>query len=167
MIDKPFFSGTKHDGGKTPLHLLPPDSMWAIADVLAFGQKKYDSWNWYGGIKWSRLFSACLRHLWQWWRGEDKDPESGLSHLAHAGCCLMFLLQFVLENRAELDDRPTKFKEFKSILHSEETILSENFANQRSREFSRWEFPNPAVGLGSLGSGDPPGTAWSTTEVHK
>ena len=36
--------------------------------------------------------------------GEDKDPESGLSHLAHAACCIMFLLEFE-KTHPELDDR--------------------------------------------------------------
>lgn len=105
--------GLKYDADKVPLHLLPPDALWAIAEVLQFGAKKYTTtescgeWNWYEGIKWSRLFGACLRHLWQWWRKEEKDAESGLSHLAHAGCCLLFLIQFVCEERHELDDRPS------------------------------------------------------------
>jgi hypothetical protein len=101
--------GTKYDRDKTPLHLLPPDALWAIAEVLQFGAQKYDAWNWYKGIKISRLFGACLRHLWQWWRGEDRDPESGLSHVAHAGCMLLFMLQFIVERRVELIDRPEAF----------------------------------------------------------
>lgn len=78
-----------------------------IAKVLDFGAKKYDSWNWSKGIAWSRVYGALLRHLFAWWRGEDRDPESGLSHLAHAGCCLVFLLQYNLTRRS-YDDRPTK-----------------------------------------------------------
>lgn len=98
--------GMKFDNSKTPLELLPPDALWSIADVLKFGAQKYDVWNWYKGIRYSRMFGACLRHLWQWWRGEALDPESGLPHLSHAGCCLLFLLQHVLERRVERDDRP-------------------------------------------------------------
>jgi len=105
-------AGLKYDGNKVPLHLLPPDALWAIAEVLRFGAIKYTTkegdgaWNWYEGIKWSRLFGACLRHLWQWWKGEERDLESELPHLAHAGCCLLFLLQLVLERRSQFDDRP-------------------------------------------------------------
>ena len=98
--------GKKYDSKKVPVHLLPPDSLWEIAKVLGFGAQKYDEWNWYKGISYSRLFAACMRHLWQWWRRQDSDPESSLSHLAHAGCCLLFLLQEVLEKRDEQDDRP-------------------------------------------------------------
>jgi hypothetical protein len=99
-------SGAKFDGQKVPLDLLPPDALWEVAKVLAFGARKYESWNWYKGFKYSRLWAACLRHLYQWWRGHNTDKESGLSHLAHAGCMLLFLLQFTLEARTDDDDRP-------------------------------------------------------------
>jgi hypothetical protein len=50
------------------------------------------------------FFAALLRHLFAWWRGEELDPESGLSHLAHAGCCLMFLMEY-RRNGWGTDDR--------------------------------------------------------------
>lgn len=107
--------GTKYDSKKVPVHLLPPDALWEIAKVLGFGAQKYDEWNWYRGIKYSRLFAACMRHLWQWWRRKDRDAESSLPHLAHAGCCLLFLLQETIEERTEEDDRP----DWKLLLHTE------------------------------------------------
>lgn len=96
----------KDDDGKLPLELLPFDALEAIADVLKFGASKYVENNWRGGFKYSRIYGALLRHVIKWWRGEDKDPESGLSHLAHAGCCVLFLIHFTLtgtgtDNRKE------------------------------------------------------------------
>lgn len=85
-------SGTKHDGGKAPLSLIPYEALVAEAEVLAFGARKYAAHNWRGGFEWTRLIDAALRHLLAFNSGEDKDPESGLSHLAHARCCLGFLL---------------------------------------------------------------------------
>ena len=61
--------------------------------------------NWEKGMDWSRVYGALLRHLFSWWRGYDKDPETGLSHLAHAGCCVLFLLAYTLRNVGK-DDRP-------------------------------------------------------------
>mgnify|MGYP001558282212 CR=1 FL=1 len=60
--------------------------------------------NWEAGFDWSRPYDALQRHLTAWWEGEDLDPESGLSHLAHCGCCLLFLLAFQLR-RTGRDDR--------------------------------------------------------------
>lgn len=99
--------GLKFDEEKCRVDLLPSDALWEIAKVLTFGARKYSAWNWYEGISYSRLFGACLRHLYQWWRGHDNDSESSINHLAHAGCCLLFMLQFALEGRKENDDRPT------------------------------------------------------------
>lgn len=88
--------GTKHDGEKIRLELLPTRALEEIGKVLTFGAKKYDAWNWAKGFAWSRLIGATFRHLFAFARGEDRDPETGLSHLAHAGCCILFLLEHVL-----------------------------------------------------------------------
>jgi hypothetical protein len=98
-------TGVKFDGGKPPLALLPTLALEAVGRVLAFGAKKYQAHNWRGGIQYSRLAGATLRHVFAFLRGEDKDPETGESHLAHAACCVLFALEFVEEGRPELDDR--------------------------------------------------------------
>ena len=84
--------GTKEDAEKAPYHLIAPELLQAVAEILAFGAKKYAPRNWEKGMNWSRPFGACMRHLWAWWRGEDTDEETGKSHLWHAACCIMFLL---------------------------------------------------------------------------
>lgn len=86
--------GVKHDQGKPPLGLLPTSALVEVAKVLAFGKEKYAAHNWRKGFDWSRLIDASLRHITSYNDGEDKDPESNLSHLAHAACCIMFLLEF-------------------------------------------------------------------------
>lgn len=96
--------GLKHDVGKPNLALVPPGPLLALTRVLDFGAAKYGPWNWRKGIEWSRVYAAVQRHLLAWWGGEDLDPESGHSHLAHALCGLVFLLTYAEEHR-ELDDR--------------------------------------------------------------
>lgn len=94
----------KFDDGKAPLHLLAPDFLVAVAEVLAFGARKYVAWSWTRGKPWSKDYGAALRHLVAWWGGEDRDPESNLSHLAHAATDLMFLLVSQARGLGE-DDR--------------------------------------------------------------
>lgn len=101
----------KHDDNKLDWSLIPWDSVEEILKVLEFGKKKYSSWNWSSGegFKYSRIFNSLVRHLFAWIRGEDLDPESGLSHLAHAGCNILFLIYFV-KNKSRYpnnDDRYT------------------------------------------------------------
>lgn len=89
---------------KTRFDLVPFDAVSEIADVLEYGAAKYQAHNWARGADWSRYFSALCRHIFAWWSGEDKDPETGFSHLAHAGCCLIFLLEYQ-RNAWGTDDR--------------------------------------------------------------
>ncbi len=101
--------GYKHDGGKVPLHLLSTIALNRTAEVMAFGAQKYATNAWRAGMDWSRLIGAALRHITAFNGGEDADPESGLSHLAHAACCIMFLLEYE-ETFPEGDDRYNSFK---------------------------------------------------------
>jgi hypothetical protein len=79
---------------KPRLELLPMVGLEQIAEVLTYGAAKYEANNWRRGARWGRYFAALLRHVFAWWRGEDRDPETGMSHLAHAGCCLLFLMEY-------------------------------------------------------------------------
>lgn len=94
----------KYDGGKPRMDLLDAYAIEELAKVLTFGAQKYAPWNWAKGMEFSRLQAAALRHLFSFQAGEDLDPESGLPHLAHAMCCLMFLLSMTVRH-PEMDDR--------------------------------------------------------------
>jgi hypothetical protein len=94
----------KFDQNKLPLNLLSTEAMNQTAAVLAFGAQKYAAHNWRAGFAWSRPLAAAMRHITAFNDGEDCDPESGLSHLAHAACCIMFLLEFE-KTHQHLDDR--------------------------------------------------------------
>lgn len=100
----PQVGGTKHDQDKPRFELLSYPFLLGISQVLTFGARKYEAHNWRKGITYSRCFGAIMRHLWAWWWGEDNDPETGMSHLWHAGCELMFLTEFE-QIRKDLDDR--------------------------------------------------------------
>ena len=97
--------GRKDDFGKTRYDLLPPEMLDGVAKVLTFGAGKYGQRNWEKGMGWGRPFAALMRHMWAWWRGEAADPESGMSHLWHAGCCIAFLIAYEARG-AGADDRP-------------------------------------------------------------
>ena len=103
MADLQSHQGLKYDSHKPRMDLLDAHAIEQLAMVLTFGAQKYDAQNWRKGIARGRLIAAALRHLFTYLKGEDRDPESGLSHVAHAMCCCMFLLG--LEHRPDLDDR--------------------------------------------------------------
>lgn len=92
--------GRKLDCGKVIMGAIPPDAELAVARVLTFGAEKYARDNWRKVPDMDvRYMDAALRHLNAYRRGESVDSESGESHLAHAACCIMFLLQIEEESK--------------------------------------------------------------------
>ena len=92
---------------KPARHLIPQSANILEAVVLALGARKYGgSCNWRTRDIHSSIYtSAAMRHLAQWLDGEDDDPESGVSHLAHARACLGILLDALATGHL-IDDRP-------------------------------------------------------------
>ena len=98
-------SGNKQDDTKNRLALIPHKALWELGEVMTAGAKKYGPHNWRKGFKYTRLYSAALRHMIQWLNGDSADPETGLNHLAHACCNLMMIIEFEKERRDYDDDR--------------------------------------------------------------
>lgn len=92
--------GTKHDAGKPIIGAIPPNAELAVGRVLAFGATKYarDNWRLVEDAQ-IRYMDAALRHLNAVRRGESQDSESGEHHLAHAACCVLFMLELVLNEQ--------------------------------------------------------------------
>jgi hypothetical protein len=92
---RPRGEGQKLDHGKLPFDLLPWRVVAEVVQVLEHGRLKYGAWNWvHVPEARTRYFAAAHRHLAAWWAGEHADGGpggSGLSHLAHALCCIIFL----------------------------------------------------------------------------
>lgn len=75
-----------------------------LGKVAGFGAQKYAAYNYLKGYEWSLSYNACLRHLVAFWMGEDRDPESGLPHLAHAMWHCSAMLSFSIRGLGT-DDR--------------------------------------------------------------
>lgn len=87
--------GVKFDRNKPMWSLVPPGPMEEVVEVLTYGANKYSPDNWqHVDDPDTRYFNAAMRHIWAWRQGEQFDAESHKSHLAHAVCCLLFLLAF-------------------------------------------------------------------------
>lgn len=99
-----FSSFVKFDDEKIRYELLDPLFLEGISEVLTFGAKKYNDNNWLKCNSVMRYFGAIMRHLWAFAAGEDNDKETGINHLYHAGCCLMFMIGLFLRKK-ETDDR--------------------------------------------------------------
>ena len=94
-------AGMKFDSGKLDYTLVPWDGMDEVVKVLEFGAKKYarDNWKKVEHAE-TRYLAAAFRHIIKYNEGELTDKETGLSHLAHATCCMLFLLALEKQNGA-------------------------------------------------------------------
>lgn len=135
----------KDDDGKARFDLIPAVPLQSLADVYTFGARKYADRNWEKGIKWGRVFAAICRHLWSYWRGEDVDTESGMTHLAHAAWGCFTLMEFERTHK-ELDDRPGKTHPIKQS-GSQLEMFDKNWKS--TEEFGLpgklWLGPSPAL----------------------
>jgi hypothetical protein len=95
VSDSAVTPGAKFDNGKDRWDLFPFGAARQIVRVLTYGAMKYapNNWQLVQNAR-ERYFAAAQRHLVAWHAGEVIDPESRLPHLAHAACCLLFLLWF-------------------------------------------------------------------------
>ena len=94
-------NGIKWDRDKPKWHLLPLELVEPIVQVMTFGAEKYepDNWKRVPEAK-NRYFSALMRHITAWQKGEKTDSETGISHLAHAGFNILYLMWFDKKEKA-------------------------------------------------------------------
>ena len=86
---------------KLQYELMPQEALEGVVKILTFGAQKYAPYNWKKVRPIYRYYGALLRHLEAVRRGEWVDQESGLPHLDHAMCNVVFL-------REILKDMPEK-----------------------------------------------------------
>lgn len=91
---------------KPQMHLIPPVAEVLTAKVFELGAAKYGPYNWRDhDVQATVYISAARRHLAAWLDGEDDDPESGVTHLAHVASCMAILMD-AQRNGKLIDDRP-------------------------------------------------------------
>lgn len=83
----------KNDKDKQELSLIPYSLNKYASAALKYGTINYGKNNWKRGFEWHRIWDAIMRHMNQFWEGEDDDEESKLPHLAHAAASLAMLIE--------------------------------------------------------------------------
>lgn len=94
---------------KAPLSPVPAPVMCLMGLAMMDGAAKYGRHNYRAaGVLSSVYYDAAMRHLMQWWEGEDIDPDSGLPHLAHALASVAILIDASMHEGMLNDDRPPR-----------------------------------------------------------
>ena len=135
---------------RLPLDLVP-DSL-AVFAALSFveGAAKYGAYNWrVAGVRASVYRGALDRHLKSWWNGEDKDPKTGVPHLASVIAGAAILLDAELAGKLT-DDRPPKVAlgELMRDLEAEVSRIREMFAEH---DPTHWTAANAPDANGQAG----------------
>lgn len=88
----------KFDENKIRYSLVPPLGIQQIASIMTFGAEKYLPHSWQNVENGQeRYLDGLMRHVEAFRLGEDLDDDTKMHHLAHAGCCLFFIMHFLRE----------------------------------------------------------------------
>lgn len=94
---------------KPPLSTLSMPVLFEAGAAMLEGACKYGRHNYRElGVRASIYYDATMRHLADWWEGQDIDEKSGLHHLTKAIASLMVLRDAQMRDMVN-DDRPPKF----------------------------------------------------------
>jgi len=142
---------------KLPVHLVPPALMVYAAIGFAEGGFKYGPYNWrFAGVRSSVYYSALMRHLTKWWNGEDKDPHTGVPHLANAISCLGILADAKFQGMLT-DDRPIVQPNYSQMV-DEASLMIEHlrhmFSNHNPPNYTQ-EYMNGRKEAGTYQVGSP------------
>lgn len=91
---------------KVSLTKLPAIAIAVGAHAMMDGARKYSPYNWRANDVQAGVYvDAAMRHLLDWFEGQENAPDSGVHHLGHViGCCAILL---DAQHRGNLiDDRP-------------------------------------------------------------
>ncbi|MEE8372503.1 MAG: dATP/dGTP diphosphohydrolase domain-containing protein [Dehalococcoidia bacterium] len=78
--------GQRLNAGKNRIELLPETWLWALADVMTQGSKKYDPRNWEKGMDWSAMVGCMHRHLGKFQSGQRYDGKEFDKEKGTTGC---------------------------------------------------------------------------------
>lgn len=91
---------------KPKLSDTPTIGIREMGRVFTMGAAKYGRFNWREHtVSSSVYYDSVLRHLMDWFDGQDVDPESGLHPLAHAMAGMSILMDAQAHGKLN-DNRP-------------------------------------------------------------
>lgn len=101
---------------KVPMHTVSCAVLMEMGLGMLEGGRKYGTHNYRSmGVLASVYYDGAMRHLMDWWEGEDNDPDSGLNHITKALTCLCVLRDSMIMGNWK-DDRPLQLPNGLNIL---------------------------------------------------
>lgn len=134
--DKP--SNPKDSVGiaKAPMSTVSAPVMAEVGVAMLEGALKYGRHNYRAvGVRASVYYDATMRHLMDWWEGQDIDPDSGMSHITKAITSLVVLRDSMIQGNWS-DDRPPASSEFYAALNKQVEALQAKYADRAPKHYT-------------------------------
>ncbi len=115
---------------KAPMSTVSAPVMAEVGVAMLEGALKYGRHNYRAvGVRASVYYDATMRHLMDWWEGQDIDPDSGMSHITKAITSLVVLRDSMIQGNWS-DDRPPHSPEFYAELNQKVAALREKYSDR-------------------------------------
>lgn len=114
---------------KVSISKLPVVAVIHGAHAFMDGARKYGPYNWRAKKVIASIYiDAAMRHLMDWFEGEETAKDSGVHHLGHAIACCAILLD-AQETGNLVDDRPNGQGVATRVLERLEQVIKERKVN--------------------------------------
>jgi hypothetical protein len=122
---------------KAPMSTVSAPVMAEVGVAMLEGALKYGRHNYRAvGVRASVYYDATMRHLMDWWEGQDIDPDSGMSHITKAITSLVVLRDSMIQGNWS-DDRPPHSPEFYAELNQKVAALREKYSDRTPTHYTQ------------------------------
>jgi len=122
---------------KAPMSTVSAPVMAEVGVAMLEGALKYGRHNYRAvGVRASVYYDATMRHLMDWWEGQDIDPDSGMSHITKAITSLVVLRDSMIQGNWS-DDRPPHSPEFYAELNQKVAALREKYSDRSPTHYTQ------------------------------
>lgn len=126
---------------KAPMSTVSAPVMAEVGVAMLEGALKYGRHNYRAvGVRASVYYDATMRHLMDWWEGQDIDPDSGMSHITKAITSLVVLRDSMIQGNWS-DDRPPHSPEFYAELNQRVAALREKYSDRDPVHYTQAHMP--------------------------
>jgi hypothetical protein len=121
---------------KAPMSTISGAVLAEVGVAMLEGACKYGRHNYRAvGVRASVYYDATMRHMIDWWEGEDIDPDSQLSHVTKAIASL-FVLRDAMIQSMFTDDRPPRSSQFYPALNARAGEIIDRYADRNPTHYT-------------------------------
>lgn len=123
---------------KAPMSTVSAPVMAEVGVAMLEGALKYGRHNYRAvGVRASVYYDATMRHLMQWWEGEDIDPDSQMSHITKAITSLVVLRDAMIRGKVEDDRPPSTQTGWLTELNSKSSQLIDTYKDRDVKHYTK------------------------------